>query len=235
MKKAIVTGASSGIGQAIADRLLDEGYEVYGFGRDFSKSIFAKGDKAGFMPVVGDITDTGFLKERVVDININHDIDLLVHAAGVGHYGLHEELKTASIHELVATNIEAPIQLTNMLLRDLKKNAGTIAFISSVTAYGHNPHGAAYGASKAALGSFAHSIFDEGRKHGVRVLNIAPDMTATGLYRNADFTADTAEGACLFPKDIADAFVYALNARSGMVVNDIVVRPQLHRIKRKDK
>lgn len=233
MKKAIVTGATSGIGQAIADRLLKVGYQVYGFGRDFSKSIFAAGDRSGFIPVAGDITDRSFLKDQVGNINKNHDIDLLVNAAGVGYYGLHEELNCDSIHQLVATNIEAPMQLTNMLLRDIKKNSGTIVFISSVTAQGRNPHGAAYGATKAALTSFAHSIFDEARKLGVRVINIEPDMTATGLYRNADFEADTSEGACLFAEDVADTFMYAIEARDGVVVNDIVVRPQLHRIKRK--
>ncbi len=233
MKKAIVTGASSGIGQAIADSLLKAGFLVFGFGRDFSKSIFANGERAGFTAVVGDITDSIFLKEQVAAINKNHDIDLLVNAAGVGYYGLHEEISFNSIHELIATNVEAPMQLTNMLLRDIKKNAGTIVFISSITAEQRNPHGAAYGASKAALTSFAHSIFDEVRKHGVRIFNIEPDMTATGLYRNATFTADTDQGACLFAEDVAEALMYALEARDGMVVTDIVVRPQLHRIKRK--
>lgn len=76
--------------------------------------------------------------------------------------------------------------ITNLLLRDLKKNKGTIINISSITAEKTNPHGCAYGATKAGLTSFSHSLFEEARKYGVRVVNLEPDMTDTNLYRNAD-------------------------------------------------
>ena len=75
--------------------------------------------------------------------------------------------------------------ITNLLLRDLKKNKGTIINISSITAGKANPHGCAYGATKAGLTSFSHSLFEEARKYGVRVVNLEPDMTDTKLYRNA--------------------------------------------------
>ena len=134
---------------------------------------------------------------------------------------------------MVRTNLEAPMIITNLLLRDLKKNAGIIVNTSSVTAGKSNPHGCAYGATKAGLTSFSHSLFDEARKYGVKVINIEPDMTATNLYRNADFTADEDAEAKLLPEEIADAVWYAVSQREGLVVTDIVVKPQLHRIKRK--
>jgi NADP-dependent 3-hydroxy acid dehydrogenase YdfG len=58
-------------------------------------------------------------------------------------------------------------------------------------------------------------------------------MTATDLYRNADFSADESDGAALHPKDVADAVMYILNAPEGTVIRDVVIEPQLHRIKRK--
>ena len=271
-KKALVTGASSGIGLAIAEKLVQEGYEVYGLGRDFSKSgknkadmklqvdvdlptdtnlqadtdlqadINCKVDKLNvgelhmntrFHKITCDLCNTQKLIETIQDINKDHDISLLINNAGVGYYGLHEELNPQKISQMVRTNLEAPMIITNLLLRDLKKNAGIIVNTSSVTAGKSNPHGCAYGATKAGLTSFSRSLFDEARKYGVKVINIEPDMTATNLYRNADFTADEDAEARLLPEEIADAVWYAVSQREGLVVTDIVVKPQLHRIKRK--
>ena len=247
-KKALVTGASSGIGLAIAEKLVMEGYEVYGLGRDFSKGeylqedINCKVDKLNvdephmntrFYKITCDLCNTQKLIETIQSINKDHDISLLINNAGVGYYGLHEELNPQKISQMVRTNLEAPMIITNLLLRDLKKNAGIIVNTSSVTAGKSNPHGCAYGATKAGLTSFSHSLFDEARKYGVKVINIEPDMTATNLYRNADFTADEDAEARLLPEEIADAVWYAVSQREGLVVTDIVVKPQLHRIKRK--
>lgn len=259
-KKALVTGASSGIGLAIAEKLVQEGYEVYGLGRDFSKSGKNKADmklqvdidlptdtnckvdklnvdephmNTRFHKITCDLCNTQKLIETIQSINKDHDISLLINNAGVGYYGLHEELNPQKISQMVRTNLEAPMIITNLLLRDLKKNAGIIVNTSSVTAGKSNPHGCAYGATKAGLTSFSHSLFDEARKYGVKVINIEPDMTATNLYRNADFTADEEVEARLLPEEIADAVWYAVSQREGLVVTDIVVKPQLHRIKRK--
>lgn len=266
-KKALVTGASSGIGLAIAEKLVMEGCEVYGLGRDFSKpdrklqvdvdiptdtnlqvdtdlqaDINCKVDRLNddeqhmntrFHKITCDLCNTQKLIETIQSINKDHDISLLINNAGVGYYGLHEELNPQKISQMVRTNLEAPMIITNLLLRDLKKNAGIIVNTSSVTAGKSNPHGCAYGATKAGLTSFSHSLFDEARKYGVKVINIEPDMTATNLYRNADFTADEEVEARLLPEEIADAVWYAVSRREGLVVTDIVVKPQLHRIKRK--
>ena len=123
--------------------------------------------------------------------------------------------------------------ITNLLLRDLKKNKGTIINISSITAEKTNPHGCAYGATKAGLTSFSHSLFEEARKYGVRLVNLEPDMTDTNLYRNADFTVDENEAARIQPNEVADAVLYVLGQREGLVMTDITIRPQLHRIARK--
>ena len=229
MKKAIVTGASSGIGKAICRQLAANGWQVYGIGRSFQQGD----DTAGIEHIVCDITDTARLTKTIKEINKNHDISLLINNAGVGYYALHEELNPVKISQMVRTNLEAPMIITNLLLRDLKKNKGTIINISSITAGKTNPHGCAYGATKAGLTSFSHSLFEEARKYGVRVVNIEPDMTDTRLYRNADFTVDENEAARLQPNEVADAVIYVLEQREGLVMTDITIRPQLHRIARK--
>ena len=229
-KTAIVTGASSGIGKAVASKLIEMGYEVYGIGRSFDDE-----ERSGFHAVVCDLRQTGELLSVLKKIVRVPDTELkvLVNNAGAAYYGLHEELNPEKIQEMVRVNLEVPMIITQQMLRILKENKGNIINISSVTAISSNPHGAAYGATKAGLMSFGRSLFDEARKYGVGVTSVLPDMTDTLLYRNADFEADDAMDAHLTPEDVADAVEYALSAREGTCVPEIVVRPQLHRIKKK--
>lgn len=123
--------------------------------------------------------------------------------------------------------------LAQQLLRDLKRNRGCIVNIESVTARQSNPHGCAYGATKAGLFSFSRSLFDEARKYGVSVVSILPDMTKTALYRNADFTVGEEAESYLLPEEVAQAVAFALRQREGLVVSEITLRPQLHRIAKK--
>ena len=203
-----------------------------------SEIAAAAGSPAAFHPIVCDLLDTKKLQSVVAALQKEwkqekRTFSLLVNNAGTAYYGLHEELRPEGISEMVRVNLEVPMLLTQQLLRTLKQNHGTIINISSVTAIGSNPHGVAYGATKAGLLSFSRSLFDEARKYGVRVTAILPDMTDTELYRHADFTADPAMDAHLEAEDVADAVEYALTTRAGTCIPEIILRPQLHRIKKK--
>jgi short-subunit dehydrogenase len=204
------------------------GYEVHGFGREFS------GEKIeSFHPEILDLLETKKLCDRVKELAGETCVEVLVNAAGVGYYGLHEELSVKQIQTLVRTNLEVPLILTNRLMRTLKEHNGTIINISSVTAKKSSPHGCAYGATKAGLSAFGESIFDEARKYGVRVTTIHPDMTQTNLYRDADFTCGEEAKSYLLPEEVAEAVRYVLSQRGGVAVPDITIRPQLHKIARK--
>lgn len=229
-KAAIVTGASSGIGYAISRKLCELGYEVFGLGRDFDKVQVVE---ESFHPVVCDLLDTDELCACVKQITSQCQVHILVNNAGVGYYGLHEELNPNKIKELVRTNLEVPMILTQQLLRHFKKNAGYVINISSVTACESNPHGCAYGATKAGLASFSHSLFDEARKYGVKVMTIFPDMTKTNLYRNADFREADEIEAYLVPEEVAAGVEFMIRQREGMIVSDLTLKPQIRRIKRK--
>jgi short-subunit dehydrogenase len=234
-KSAVVTGASSGIGLAISRELCGMGYEVYGFGRDFSgegTAAFVR-ETPMFFPEICDLLDESKLCNRVKEIARATRVEVLVNAAGVGYYGLHEELSVRQIQMLVRTNLEVPLVLTNRLLRTLKEHHGTIINISSVTARQNSPHGCAYGATKAGLTAFGGSLFDEARKYGVRVTTIHPDMTQTNLYRDADFTCGEEPESYLLPEEVAAAVRFVLSQREGCTVPDITIRPQLHRIRRR--
>ena len=227
---AIITGASSGIGLAISKQLALMGYEVFGIGRNFAEHPLWKED--GLHPVVCDLLDTELLCRQIRQIKKENQVHVLINNAGVGYYGLHEELSPKKIQELVRTNLEAPMILTQQLLRELKKNAGSIINIASVTAYKTNPHGCAYGATKAGLASFSASLFDEARKYGVKVATVSPDMTQTNLYRNADFREGDNTDTYLLPEEVANTVAFILSQREGMAVTEVTLKPQRHQIQK---
>ena len=233
MKKdtAIVTGASSGIGLEISKVLCRLGYEVFGIGRNFDKDKELTAES--FHPILCNLLDTEKLCETIKEISSDHHMTMLVNNAGTAYYGLHEELNPKKIQQMVRTNLEVPMILTCLLLRELKKNKGYVINISSVTAGSSNPHGCAYGATKAGLSSFSRSLFDEARKYGVKVVTISPDMTQTNLYRNANFKECDDIQSYLMPQEVAKAVEFVLSQRDGLVISDITLKPQIHRIGRK--
>lgn len=235
----LLTGASSGIGLAIAKALLQAGWCLYGIGRHFSEDALqqlcrdAEVGGGSFVPVEQDLTDTGKLLELVRGLQKEHTFRLLVNNAGVAYYGPHETVSPKNLHEMVVTNVEVPMLLCGQLMRGLREVSGTIVNVSSVTATHASPWGCAYGATKAALSAFSESLFEENRKHGVRVVTIQPDMTATALYRNADFCQGEEADTYLTPEEVAEAVLYAVNAREGLVLREITLQPQKRCIKRK--
>ncbi|QHQ61697.1 SDR family NAD(P)-dependent oxidoreductase [Anaerocolumna sedimenticola] len=229
MKAAIVTGASSGIGLEISKILINNQYRVYGIGRDFNECNLPSED---FIKVSLDLTKTSELITRIKEIRKSDEIHILINNAGVGYFGPHEELNPGKIHEMVTVNLETPLVLTQLLLRDLKKFRGYIINISSVTAFKSNTHGCAYGATKAGLSSFSDSLFDEVRKYGVKVITIHPDMTRTNFYRNAGFCEGITEDTYVKPEEVADSVDFILNQREGMVISEITLKPQKHQIRK---
>lgn len=231
MKTAIITGASRGIGLAVAKRLIGLNYRVYGIARSFQNTFFTH---ESFISIECDIQNTDKLIELIESIEDREpQIDLLVNNAGVGYFGPHEQLKVRDIQSMLRTNLEAPIILTRLLLRKLKKSQGTIISISSVTAKKISTHGCAYAASKAGLSHFFNSLFEEVRKYGVKVTTIHPDITKSSFYDKLDFTYEDGPDTVLLDEQIADAVEYVLGNANNLVVNDITIRPQKNRIRRK--
>ncbi len=233
MKICVVTGANSGIGRAVALRLLGEGCKVYCVCGPSGKGV-------DFGCANAEVLTCDFRKRedimKVLGAVKEDRVDILVNGAGLAFYGLSECMDPGNISDMVDVNVKAPLMITSALMQKIRKAEGTVINISSVTAGNFaSPHGAAYGATKAALTSFGRSLFEEERKHGVRVINIHPDLTDTDLYRNADFTVTGEPDSTLFAEDVADFAEAVLGAREGMCVTEITLRPQKNRIVKKDK
>ncbi len=213
---AVVTGSTSGIGKAVADMLESRGMTVI------------RADRS-----VADLRDIDSITKAYGQIAKTHKPAILVNAAGCAYYGLHENITPKQIKEMCDVNLTSPLIITNLLLPSIREQKGTIINISSVSAVNVNTHGAAYGATKAGLDSFGRSLWAEIRKHGVRVVNIRPDMTRTDLYRNADFEASNDEGAALDPEDVAEAVADVLDMEPGRVITEMTITPQYQRIQKK--
>lgn len=224
MKTAIVTGASSGIGKAIAEVLVKNGYVVYGIGRYFTEDV-------RFHAIVCDLLDEK--QYQAMMLSLPKEIDVLVNNAGCAYYGMHETISDARIHEMIKLNLEIPERMSQHYIRALRLRQGLMINVASITGTHPSPHAACYASTKAAMISFSNSIFEENRKHGVKVTCLIPDMTETNLYRNADFKADENDGCCLYPMDIANVVEQILSQRNGIVAKEIIIQPQFHRIQKK--
>lgn len=228
-KTAIVTGSSSGIGQAICHTLLDLGYIVYGIARREQTHINNK----SFNPVICDITDTANLEHTIKKILEQCDIDLLIHSAGLGRFEPHEELSPLRLKQIIDTNLTAPVILSSLALRSLKKTKGTIINITSIEALKASKFSAAYSASKAGLHHFGLCLFEEVRKSGLNVISIHPDMTQTPFFDELHFQPSEDIQMHLKPADIAAAVEDILSMREGVSITELTIRPQYFGIKKK--
>jgi len=211
MKNAIVTGFSSGIGKAIVNILENNDFVV--------------------IQLESRLEDLRSLEVEVKEIVKNDDIDLLVNCAGVGIFQPHEEISISKIKELIDVNLTAPIVLTNLLLRSLKKTQGHIINVASIEATTHSKFSALYTATKSGLRDFGLSLFEELRKSGVGVTTINPDLTQTNFFDELQFEPSQKENCSLLPETVAQTVIDILNTNG--VITDITIRPQKFEIKKK--
>ena len=230
MKRVLITGATSGIGLAISKKLLSMGHVVYGVGRDFSKVDI---ENNNFYPIVCDLIKYQNIEEMVKKLKKEVEIDILINCAGIGYFGPHEEINPTKLHKMITLNLEAPLILTQLLLRDLKKREGVIINISSITATKSSTYGCAYSATKAGLVHFSKGLFDEVRKTGVQVISILPDITKTPFYDELNFREGEEEESYILPECVADAVENILSQRRGTVITEVIIQPQKHIIRRK--
>lgn len=182
--KALITGASSGLGHDMAIYLANMGYDLILVGRN-SKKLKELQDSLNVntQVVVADLSDLTKVKELYV-LTRNENIDILINNAGFGLYGKFSETDLNKELEMIDTNIRAVHLLTKLVLRDMKKrDSGYILNVSSMASFGPGPLMATYYATKAYVNNLTEAISEELRRDdsNVHVSSLCPGPVDTNF------------------------------------------------------
>jgi short-subunit dehydrogenase len=218
-----VTGASSGIGEAFAERLARDGYDlvVVARSRDALEALARRlREKRGVEVevLVADLTradDVAAVESRIA---AEPGLDLVVNNAGVGSSGPFAESDPAREQEQVQLNVLALVRLTRAALDSMvPRGQGSIVNVSSLAAMAPLPYSATYGATKAFVNSFTEALAEELRGSGVRVQALCPGFIRTNFQKRAGVDPGTVpDFAWMTPDAVADASLAALGR--GQVV-----------------
>lgn len=229
-KTALVTGASSGMGYAIAERLSREGLEVHGVGRS-AEGLKKLADQTGATVHVVDVSNTAALAELLSGL----EIDVLVNNAGVSRPGNILTSDTFDIDEQIDVNLRAALQLARLTLPGMiERNRGHIVNITSIA--GHYEFGGhtVYHATKAAMHTVSRQLRVDVYGKDIRVTEICPGRVETDIFAKVQ-KIDPAEAhkrffadfECPKPEDIADAIAFAIAAPHYVNVGMIEIMPTL--------
>jgi uncharacterized protein len=182
IERALVTGASAGIGTALVRALAERGVEVVLVARRRDRlEALAASLPVACEVLVADLADAGDLNRVAARVtSAAEPVDLLVNDAGLGTYGPLVGQDPDRLQALLDVNVTALVQLTRAVLPQLvARGCGGIINVGSTAAYQPGPYSAVYGATKAFVRSFTEAVHEETRGTGVRVLLLAPGVTRT--------------------------------------------------------
>lgn len=224
-KIAVVTGAGRGIGRCIAERLAAEGCRVALVSRtqnqlnEVAAYIRSKGGEA--IPIAADL---GLVSEtrRIMETVRNEygSTHILINNAAILKPTPFMEIEEEEWDSTYAVNVKAPLFLGQEALRTMSTNGGGYIINIASTAALDVPAGlASYGSSKMALTAMSQAMYQEGKKHGVKVSVIHPGMTDTQMLRSFDPPVDSKKW--MKPDDISDLVIYLLTQPKRIVIREI--------------
>jgi NADP-dependent 3-hydroxy acid dehydrogenase YdfG len=219
---ALITGASKGIGRAIADSLAGTHDLLLG-GRDEEALAALAAELPSARPWVVELTDEKALAAAVADID---RLDVLVHSAGVSRLGPLTEVTAADWRESYELNVVAVVELTRLLLPALRAAEGHVVLINSGSGIKANPKWGPYAASKFALRAYADVLRAEEEPNGLRVTSVHPGRTATGMQKAVrDFEGgDYVPEKYMRPESVAAVVRAAVDTPRDAHVHEIVIR-----------
>lgn len=230
-KTALVTGASSGIGTAIAEVFADAGADIAGHGRDGARLAYL-GDKVTgmgrrFAAITGDLAEPHETEAIARDaLEAFGQIDILVNSAGIALTGPVVDYDIADWQRTMAVNLTAPFILSKALLPQMMaRKSGKIINISSQTGVIALEDHAAYATSKGGLNALTKSLMTEAAPHNVQVNAICPTVVLTEMgkelwsapERRDPMIAKTPLGRFGEPVEIADMALYLASPASDLV------------------
>lgn len=227
MTTHVITGAGSGIGRIVAERLHARGDQLVVVARDAARATELTEAFPGSIPVVADLARPETIAEAVQDAGVPASVDALIHAAGIVELGAVADLPLTAWTSQLAVNLVAPAELTRVLLPRVRAARGQVLFVNSGAGLTAHRDWAAYAASKHGLKALADALRGEEARHGVRVTTVYPGRTATPMQEKvhaqegADYDADR----WIDPASVATAIITALDLPRDAVISDLSVRP----------
>lgn len=221
MERIVVTGASRGIGRAIAVRLASAGRELVLHGRDAAAlavtaaTVEARG--AAVREVTGDLTVAADV-DRLLDVAAADAVRVLVNNAGSAVVKPLAEVGLEEWERSLALNVTAPFLLVRGLLPRLAAGSSVVNLLSVAARRGF-PGWSAYCAAKFALEGFSQSLREEVRGRGIRVINVYPSATDSGLWDGV--AGEWPRERMLDPDRVAAAVAFALEQPPSVLVESI--------------
>jgi NADP-dependent 3-hydroxy acid dehydrogenase YdfG len=230
----VVTGASGGIGGAIAMALAKHSVRVILMGRDGAKLLACADGLRSFASSVEtyacDLTKAEEIEEACARISHEHGrLDILVHCAGIIQHGNLADAPLACMDLQYAANVRGPLLLTQRLLPLLRKPRGQIVFINSSAGLNARPNAGQFSATQHAFKALADALRDEVNAEGVRISSVFPGRTATARIstlhelEGRDFTPEL----LLQPEDVASVVLSILTLPWTAEVTNVNIRPML--------
>lgn len=242
IRVAIVTGATSGIGEATVRKFIAAGFGVVGNGRTAAKlTALEKELGPAFCGVAGDSADNTVLEKLFAAANerFGKPADIVVANAGKGLGGSVKDTDMSKVDEIIKTNVigtlafiqKAAQKMTDRQQRVYPKMAADIIIVGSVVGRHISPFSAVYGATKFAVHALAESLRRELGPKGVRVSLVEPGIVISGFQAGAGYNDDMVRnfndkfGPLLVGSDVANAIHFIVSQPPNVHISDIVVRP----------
>ncbi|MBB1255592.1 SDR family oxidoreductase [Streptomyces alkaliterrae] len=231
MATHLITGAGSGIGEAVTRMLLARGDDVWLLARDAGRARQLAEHFAGtggeVHTLVGDLAEPARLSWAFGHQSLPGELDSLLHVAGVVELGRVEELTPKVWDATLAVNLVAPAELTRLLLPQLRLARGHVVFVNSGAGLRTNGDWGAYAASKHGLKALADALRAEEAAAGVRVTSVYPGRTATPMqakvHQQEGREYDPARW--MTAESVATTVLTALDLPRGAEIVDLSVRP----------
>ncbi len=221
MKRIFVTGASRGIGRAIAEKLAAPETSFLLHGRDSAaleetqRAVEERGARAEI--VTCELSDPDAVNGMALQI-AREPLDVLINNAGIAVVKPLADISLGDWQRAIAVNVTAPFILMQKLAPAMPRG-GSIVNILSVAAKTGFAGWSSYSATKFALEGFSQSLREELRPDGIRVINIYPAATATGIWEGVE--GEWSREKMMSPEDVADAVRFALDRPPGLLVENI--------------
>ena len=223
MKRYLITGASRGIGRAIAEKLAAPGVTLLLHGRDTvalaetRKAVEAHCLKV--IPLIHDLAISAGVSNLIAEVGAE-PIDLLVNNAGVAIVKPFGEITQIEWEQTVGVNITAPFMLTQHFAPRMPPGSSVVNILS-IAAKTAVANWSAYCMSKFALEGFSQSAREELRERKIRVINIYPAATDTNIWSKVE--GDWPREKMISPNDVASAVAYALSRRADVALENITL------------